>query len=1221
MKRHWRLDVRWLVAVMVLALATRASAGAVAEYVCRGVSTPPTIDGRLDDPCWQQAEKSPTFNELGVGGKAVQNTTRLMMMRDRNALYIGVDATTAPGQKPFGSDRGRDGKTWFDDCVEVMLAPSFVDGVNYQLCLNSFGSMTDLKYGPAVAPDDQLKWDGKWQGVTVSRVGGWSGEMRLPWSDFGVTTPPQGWVWRVKVGLVAKGYPNAMWPRNETQGFGNPECWGCLIFDTPNLQPNADFELGGAEKGTPEGWSYAYHEREGQGVCSITKEDRASGQWAGKLEKTDDKAWFPVFYTREIPVQPGSTYELSAMVKCNREFVMRYNLRGERGGKRSASMPPTRDWQRVSLEASVPDSGVEGMTVGWQLIQTKGIILLDDIVVRRINEITAVQESVPTPHPYHRLEELSRRTAFKPHDLLRDADGWYQGDRVIFKDTSTGVETLMLARSAGSSTRHTYMEITPWNADGSLLAFNSGQVGKGSLLMKPDGSAYRGLAFYASSCIWDRRDPSQLYFRSYRGHDKTDLWDLAFGNVQTGKVEVTRRFDGDIALWPMSQDAEKLLIRESLPQADGKLLSRLWIVNRDGKEALSLDPKGLVHQTWFNKSPDYSIEFEWEGQTPTGQYTISTDGKVRKLFDQTTGHRAHSPDGRWVAVMAGCAIRDKQTGALKAISDESSDHQTWETDPNWYCTSSGRYMRRVIAFHNETTQLIGAHNSSLKHSTYWSEAHPEMSHDGTKLGYGSSMMGDIEFYWMVMRRPDAPHSLRAQRQGGKVRLTWQPGKYHKETKGYLVYRAERSGIAGRQVTPQPIAALEFADAPTGAAYYRVTAVEHSGLESLPSNEVCSAEPWVGTAAVYAEAESGLYPKPAVEVFDTSASGLYAVTLGKLRVAPPMTLRATLPKSGRYRLWLRAKGAGAVKCSAKGKPFGEVRSEGKEWRWLQCGQTLTLEKGAQEITLQAATAGISIDRLLLTDDAAYRPAGLGGADEQAPGKVQSLAAQPASTYAVKLTWAPCTDADFAHYNVYCGSAGDFAISQERLIASPGASQFVDWGLKPGTTYTYRVTAVDRLVNESQSSDPVTAVTPALPHRLFTQLDTRWDTTAQPSFELPFTLAADGQVVVWGKVQSLDGSPSAPISLKLDGREIGKPSIQFGYISIGHGGPVLKTWLWNCFRPTRSTPADPMGFPVKTGDHRLTLTADPAAKVLFEGFVVTNDLGFVPEGTVNFLVQAK
>ena len=162
-------------------------------------------------------------------------------------------------------------------------------------------------------------------------------------------------------------------------------------------------------------------------------------------------------------------------------------------------------------------------------------------------------------------------------------------------------------------------------------------------------------------------------------------------------------------------------------------------------------------------------------------------------------------------------------------------------------------------------------------------------------------------------------------------------------------------------------------------------------------------------------------------------------------------------------------------------------------------------------------------------------------------------------------------------------------------------------------------MDRAGNESPASDPARATTPALAAPLLASLETRWDTTAQASVELPFTLPADGDVVVWGKVQSLDGVQSAPLSLKLDGQSLGRQGIPFGYISIGHGGPVLKTWLWACFRPPRANPGDPMGFPVKAGAHRLALTADPNVKVLFEGFVITNDLGFVPEGTTSFLVR--
>lgn len=1213
-----------LVAALLAICANLVSAAPPPEYVCRVTATPPQLDGRLDDACWQSAEAGFTCTELGIGGRAARNVTTTRLLMDRSALYVAVDAETAPGVRPAGQDRGRDGHNWSDDAVELMLAPSFTEEGLIQLALGAYGSPTDLSTLSGTPPDGRLAWNGTWEARTVTRTGGWAAELRLPWSDLGLKgAPPTGWVLRMRLGCTARGFPNSMWPRTETQSFHDPACWGYLILGDRNLQPNADFEAGVPEKGAAVGYSYAYYPAEGEGVCSVTTEDHVSGRHAGKLQKTDDKAWFPVFYTAPVPLQPGSTYELSALVKCDREYVMRYNLAGASGAKRSANMPPTKGWERVRTEATIPASGVDSLTYGFQLIRTKGVILLDDVMIRRLNDVTGMAASEVVPHPYHRLEELSQRTAFKPYDLLQRADGSYQADRVIFRDTGTGATIWLLARSAGSSTRHTYMEISPWNCDGSLLLFNSGQVGRGSALMDPATGRWRSLPFYASSPIWDRREPRRVYFRSYRGHEQTDLWDLAWGDVVTGKCEIGRRFDGDIGLWPMSQDGEKLLVRETLVGADGKQYTHVWLMNRDVRDGLRLDPHGLCHQTWFMKRPDYSVEFEWEGQTPAGQYCLTTDGKVRQMFPQTTGHRAHSPDGKWVAVMAGCGLRDKDTGALKLIGDVSSDHQTWETDPNWYATSSGRYLRRVVAFGpSPTVQLLGAHNSALRHSTYWTEAHPEMSPDGTKLGYASSMMGDPDFYFLVMRQPDAPRELRAQAAGAAVKLTWQPGQYHAEAKGYLVYRARRSGEWGDLVQPEPVAALTLTDNPPfQPAYYRVTAVDQTGLESLPAGEVCSRTPWAGSAAVYVEAESGQYEAPAAEVFDPRAAGLYAVGLGQLRVGPPLRLKANAPVAGQYRLWLRARSpvATTVGLAAAGKPLGEAKLDSREYAWVAGDKPLTLNAGEQMLSLAAQAPGVVVDRVLLATDAALTPVGRSGLDETAPAMPAGLSATAAGSYAVRLRWTPVAEADVTHYQVYCGAGADFAAGQERLVGSPGEAEFVDWGLRAGQTYYYRVSAVDRAGNESPACPAVALSTPALTTPVARPASVTWDTTQQARLELPFTLARDTSVVLWGKVQSLDGETRAPLKLLLDGKELPARGISFSYICVGHGGPVLKTWLWTCFRPAQTGPGQPLAFAAPAGAHTLTLQAAPETKVRFEDFVLTDDLGYVPEGLVNFLVR--
>ena len=66
---------------------------------------------------------------------------------------------------------------------------------------------------------------------------------------------------------------------------------------------------------------YAYYEKEGQGVCSVTDADHVSGKFAGRLEKTDDKDWFPVFYTR------GSTRAAGVDVRAAGDGQVRPALR------------------------------------------------------------------------------------------------------------------------------------------------------------------------------------------------------------------------------------------------------------------------------------------------------------------------------------------------------------------------------------------------------------------------------------------------------------------------------------------------------------------------------------------------------------------------------------------------------------------------------------------------------------------------------------------------------------------------------------------------------------------------------------------------------------------------------------------------------------------------------------------------------------------------------
>jgi hypothetical protein len=301
------------------------------------------------------------------------------------------------------------------------------------------------------------------------------------------------------------------------------------------------------------------------------------------------------------------------------------------------------------------------------------------------------------------------------------------------------------------------------------------------------------------------------------------------------------------------------------------------------------------------------------------------------------------------------------------------------------------------------------------------------------------------------------------------------------------------------------------------------------------------------------------------------------------------------------------------------------TESEAWRWLPVvgpdGEivTLDLDAGRHELALSTETGGISIDRVCLTTTPQALPEGPGGYDHTAPDTPAGVSARTQGRYAVNLIWEPVAARDLSHYNVYCGAEADFETGRERLIGSPTVAEFLDWGLQSGTQYHYRVTAVDRRGNESEPSGPVAAATEALADRLFAEIEQTWNMQQADELTLPFTAPADGEVVVWGRLRSLDGERRVGVALLLDGEKVDGLRLDLDYICKGHGGPMLETTLWDCLRPQQSSPDARMAYPVTAGEHELTIRHASGGAVEFDRFVITNDLGYEPEGRTSFLIK--
>ncbi|TDD26027.1 hypothetical protein E1287_36805 [Actinomadura sp. KC06] len=103
-----------------------------------------------------------------------------------------------------------------------------------------------------------------------------------------------------------------------------------------------------------------------------------------------------------------------------------------------------------------------------------------------------------------------------------------------------------------------------------------------------------------------------------------------------------------------------------------------------------------------------------------------------------------------------------------------------------------------------------------------------------------------------------------------------------------------------------------------------------------------------------------------------------------------------------------------------------------------------------------------------------PAGRGG---KAPPPVQDTAAVPAGGKGVKVTWRPSQGAtSYAVYRVDGKRPGCAPVDPERLIANVRGGGIVDPGAKPGRTYTYYVTALDRLHHQSAPGRGATVTSP-------------------------------------------------------------------------------------------------------------------------------------------------
>jgi hypothetical protein len=103
----------------------------------------------------------------------------------------------------------------------------------------------------------------------------------------------------------------------------------------------------------------------------------------------------------------------------------------------------------------------------------------------------------------------------------------------------------------------------------------------------------------------------------------------------------------------------------------------------------------------------------------------------------------------------------------------------------------------------------------------------------------SGIASEREIHYIDRFAPPPPTDLVALAEARRVRLVWRPSEAD-DLAGYIVYRRAGDTGAFQRITPQPVVGGEYVDtgAAAGRTYaYRVTAIDQTGNESAPGNEV------------------------------------------------------------------------------------------------------------------------------------------------------------------------------------------------------------------------------------------------------------------------------------------------------------------------------------------------------------------------------------------------
>jgi len=191
-----------------LALVAGLRIAVAAPFECRWTEAPIRIDGKADEPAWEQAQVIDGFrlSWLGKEERPSATATKARLLWDREYLYFFAEMED---RDVYAKITEHNGETWHDDVFELFFKPSTNATGYYEFEINATNTVFDFfipSRGAVGYPG--FEKDKRFHLETVVLVRGslndwkdkdegWSVEGRIPWRDFlrtgGRPEPGEAW--------------------------------------------------------------------------------------------------------------------------------------------------------------------------------------------------------------------------------------------------------------------------------------------------------------------------------------------------------------------------------------------------------------------------------------------------------------------------------------------------------------------------------------------------------------------------------------------------------------------------------------------------------------------------------------------------------------------------------------------------------------------------------------------------------------------------------------------------------------------------------------------------------------------------------------------------------------------------------------------------------------------------------------------------------------------